>query len=69
MPLVKDKYKADSTKVSNKVRFHILSRRDRQAMTRLIQEGSDNTKNIIVESSTTDDDDNLIDTFILSLEA
>lgn len=67
--LVKRKIQSDSTKVSNKVKFKILSRRDRQAVTRLIAEADDGSKNVIVESSEADDDDGLIDTFILSIEA
>jgi len=69
MPLVRSKYEADSSKVSNKITFRVLSRRDRQALARLVQEAEDDgDKNLEISVDKTDAE-GFAETILISIEA
>ncbi len=68
MPRAGEKFKADSTKVSNKVVFELMTRRDRQAMTRLQAEADDDSKNLEIAVDSYDDE-GFVETILISIEA
>ena len=67
MPRAGEKFKADSTKVSNKVVFELMTRRDRQAMTRLQAEADDDSKNLEIAVDSYDAD-GFVKTILISIE-
>ena len=69
MPQTKDKFAADSTKVSNQIKFELLGRRDRQALSRIFQEAEDNGDKNLEVSADSYDSDGFVKTILISIEA